>query len=168
MKRSSRLLIGGLLVAVLALAWWFLTPATPAIPLTPPETTRADYEPLIPLSLGGREMYASVADSPVERQFGLSRTTSLPEDVVKLFVFPAADLWSFWMKDMLYSIDIIWLDTAGTIVHIEANVAPETYPTSLVPSGRAQYVIETNAGFVAAQNLSVGDAVSLPPVAAID
>jgi uncharacterized membrane protein (UPF0127 family) len=113
-------------------------------------------------------MYASVADSPTERQLGLSRTTSLPEDVVKLFVFPYADLWSFWMKEMLYSIDIIWLDAAGTIVHIEANVAPETYPTSFAPSARAQFVIETNAGFAAAQNLRVGDVVTLPPVTAID
>ncbi|MCU0678119.1 MAG: DUF192 domain-containing protein [Candidatus Pacebacteria bacterium] len=168
MKRSSRLIIGGLVLVGGAVLWWLFFTPTPPIPLAEPETTRADYEPLIPLTLGGRAMYASVADESTERQLGLSRTTTLPSDVVKLFVFPTADFWSFWMKEMLYSIDIVWLDTNGTIVHIEHAVSPDTYPTSFVPAGRAQFVIETNAGFVDEQNLNVGDVVLLPPLQAID
>jgi uncharacterized membrane protein (UPF0127 family) len=120
------------------------------------------------MTLGGADVFVSVADTPAERQLGLSRTTSLPPDIVKLFAFPVENLWSFWMKEMQYSIDIFWLDASGTIVHIEQNVAPETYPTSFTPAKQAMYVIETNAGFAEVQNLKVGDVVNLPPVQAVD
>lgn len=168
MKRSFKLGIALACVLGGGLVVWFLTPPTPTIPLAAPATPRADFEPLVPITLGGVELYASVADSPLERQKGLSRTTALPADIVKLFVFPREDLWSFWMKEMLYSIDIIWLDGAGTIVHIESAVSPETYPNSLTPVGKAQYVIETNAGFAQAQNIQVGDRVQLPVEKSID
>jgi uncharacterized protein len=168
MKHSSKLIIGGMIVLVGGLMWWLLPVETVTIPLEQPKTTRADYEPLIPMTLGGVAMFASVADSPAERQLGLSRTTSLPPDVVKLFAFPSADLWSFWMKEMLYSIDIIWLDATGVVVHVESNVAPDTYPTSFVPAGKAQYVVETNAGFAQAHSIDVGDTVVLPSIEAVE
>ncbi len=168
MKRSFEVLIVASLLLVVVGAVWLLTKSTPTIPLAAPATTRVDFEPLLPIRLGGADMFASVADSPSERQLGLSRTTALPADVVKLFVFPTEDLWSFWMKEMLYSIDIIWLDATGKIVHIESAVSPETYPNSFTPSSPAKYVIETNAGFVATQNMQVGDMVALPAVSTFD
>ena len=82
--------------------------------------------------------------------------------VVKLFVFGAAGSHSIWMKDMNYAIDIMWVDEAGTIVHIEEGIAPETFPESFGSPTPAWYVIEAAAGFVAANQIMRGDQVLLP------
>lgn len=105
---------------------------------------------------------ASVAQSWPDRIKGLSGTPYLPSDMVKLFVFDSLGMHSFWMKDMNYSIDILWVDEAGVIVHIVENASPESYPAMFVPSAEARYVIETVAGFVTEKGIVVGDTVVLP------
>ena len=125
------------------------------------------YAPLEPVRIGEVSVQASVARTPEERQQGLSGTPYLPEGVVKLFVFDAVGDLGIWMKDMQYPIDILWLDTAGQVVHIEDMVQPNTYVSdtnaevfnSPVP---AQYVIETKAGFVAENDIRIGSYVDLP------
>jgi uncharacterized membrane protein (UPF0127 family) len=118
------------------------------------------YAPLIPLTLGGVELQASVAETIAQREQGLSSTPYLPAGVVKLFIFDESWPYSFWMKDMLYPIDIIWLDDEKMIVHIEHRVTPDTYPQSFTPPTAATYVIETNAGFAKAQGLATGTKAS--------
>ncbi len=150
-------LIGGL-------GWYALAPlfhTETVVPLVK-ETTRADYEPLLPMKIGGVDVMASVADSPEERQLGLSGTTMIPEDVVKLFVFDGENKWSFWMKDMLYSIDIIWVNERGEVVTVKESVAPETFPESFTPTDPAKYVIETEAGFSRQYGIVPGTKVTLP------
>jgi uncharacterized membrane protein (UPF0127 family) len=114
------------------------------------------YAPLTPLLLGGQHLQASIADTEPERERGLSGTPYLPPGIVKLFEFDTVSKWTFWMKDMLYPIDIIWLDDQKRIVHIESNIAPSTYPNTFAPPVPAKYVIETEAGFTAAKKISVG------------
>ena len=104
-------------------------------------------------------MKASVADTLPERIQGLSNTPFLPKDVIKLFVFEAYGEHSIWMKDMNYSLDIIWVDREGKIVHIEENISPDTYPESFSSPVPAWFVVEANAGFVANNAISVGDEV---------
>lgn len=108
------------------------------------------------------EVQASVAETWPERIEGLSNTPYLPESIVKLFVFDSSGLHSFWMKDMNYSIDIIWVDEAGEIIHIEKDASPASYPAMFVPTKEARYVIETVAGFVDKHSLQLGDGVVLP------
>ena len=79
-----------------------------------------------------------------------------------LFVFPTADRYGFWMKDMLASIDIIWLRSDGTIIEIEEGVSPETYPTPFYPPERVSYVLETRTGEARAQGWEPGTRLSLP------
>ena len=114
------------------------------------------FAPLSPLTLGGVALAASVADTTSERQQGLSGTPYLPTGVVKLFIFDEAGLWGFWMKEMKYPIDIIWLDEHKEVVYIEHYLTPESYPKTVTPPGNAKYVIETKAGFAAANNLTIG------------
>ena len=108
------------------------------------------------------EVQASVAETWPERIEGLSNTPYLPEGVVKLFVFDSAGFHSFWMKDMNYGIDILWVNEASEIVHIEQEASPESYPAMFVPNEEARYVIETVAGFVEKHGLVLGDSVVLP------
>jgi len=127
-----------------------------------PEEWRAIYPNTIPLTIGTVEVEASVADTLAKRIKGLSDTPFLPENVVKLFAFGVPGSHSIWMKDMNYSIDIIWAAEAGEIVHIEENVSPDSFPSSFSSPVPAWFVVETSAGFVAKNDIKIGDEVVLP------
>ena len=120
---------------------------------------RKYYPELIPIIIGSTTVQASVADSLPERIKGLSSTPYLPKEIVKLFAFGTAGEHSIWMKDMNYTIDIMWVARSGEIVHIKENVSPDTYPESFASPTPAWYVIEAAAGFVASSSIEVGDEV---------
>ena len=126
------------------------------------EDWRVIYPNTVPILVGDVAVKASVADTLSKRIKGLSDTPFLPDGVVKLFAFGAPGSHSIWMKDMKYSLDIIWVAEDGTIVHIAENVAPETYPEAFSSPVPAWYVIEANAGFTASNTIAVGDKVVLP------
>lgn len=86
------------------------------------------------------------AQSPAEHAQGLSNRPNLPADSGLLFIFVAPAQQCFWMKDMQFPIDIIWLSSDKQIQHIEKNVSPSTYPNTLCPQASSQYVVEVNAG----------------------
>jgi uncharacterized membrane protein (UPF0127 family) len=121
-----------------------------------------DWGPLTAIRIGATLVQASVADTPAERIAGLSNTPLLPPGVVKLFVFDTDGPQSIWMKDMRYSIDILWLDQSGLVVHTVSDVSPDTYPNSFASPVPARYVIEARSGFVVEQGIVVGTPVSLP------
>lgn len=64
------------------------------------------------------------------------------------------------MKDMRFSLDIIWLNEAGIITKIEKQVSPETYPADFC-SPNTKYVIELNAGTAEQARLKVGQTLQL-------
>lgn len=82
------------------------------------------------------------ATTPEARERGLSGRGSLPPDRAMLFVFENDAQHSIWMKDMRFSIDIVWLDSEKRVIHQELNVSPSTYPTSFQPETNARYVLE--------------------------
>lgn len=139
-------------------------PATTTSSLVPDSETdwRNIYPRTVGISIGGVAVEASVADTLETRIKGLSGTPYLPPKVVKLFVFGASGSHSMWMKDMNYAIDIIWIDEQGTVVYLEEDITPETFPESFGSPTPAWYVVEAAAGFVAENKISVGDEVMLP------
>ncbi|MDO8430689.1 MAG: DUF192 domain-containing protein [Candidatus Taylorbacteria bacterium] len=102
-----------------------------------------------------------IADTPETHTQGLSNRESLPENTAMLFIFETPDKYGFWMKDMKFSIDIIWLDEKGKIIHIEKDVKPETYPDVFFPPENSLYVLETNAGFAEKNHLMVGNILDI-------
>ncbi len=102
-----------------------------------------------------------LADTPQERTQGLSGRENLAKDEGMLFVFPEEGIYGFWMKDMRFSIDILWLNSAGEVVYIVENASPESYPASFTPEKAAQYVLELPAGFVSSHNVTLGSFVEL-------
>ncbi|HEX2792373.1 MAG TPA: DUF192 domain-containing protein [Candidatus Paceibacterota bacterium] len=102
-----------------------------------------------------------VADTEALREQGLSARDSLGDDSGMLFVFPASGLHGFWMKDMRFSIDMLWLDDAGAIVHVVSNAAPETYPEIFTPPAPARYVLEVPAGYTARRGWGIGTVLDL-------
>jgi uncharacterized membrane protein (UPF0127 family) len=111
--------------------------------------------------IGPASVRVKVADSIEERAKGLSGTTELGENRGMFFVFDEPEIHGIWMKDMNYSIDIIWLDEYGKVVHIQENVSPKTYPKVFDPPSEILYVLEVNAGFVQRTSLGVGDSIDL-------
>jgi uncharacterized protein len=100
-----------------------------------------------------------VVQKQEDRTRGLQFRKSLGGKNGMLFIFPNNRRQSFWMKDTFISIDIIWMDPARKVVHIEKNVPPckaDPCPT-YVPNQNALYVLEINAGHAASLNIHVGD-----------
>jgi len=87
----------------------------------------------------------------------LSNREKLAENQGMLFVFDHTDYHSFWMKDMRFAIDIIWIDENKKVVDITHNAEPESYPKIFKPSLPAQYVLEVNAGWAEEHRVKVGD-----------
>lgn len=106
--------------------------------------------------IGGTDVRVVVADTPATRVQGLSGTDFLAEGEGMLFMFPEEAQYGFWMKDMNFSIDIIWLSREWVVVDMAENVSPESYPTSFSPSKPALYVLEVPAGFAKSHNIAVG------------
>jgi hypothetical protein len=109
------------------------------------------------VTLGGTVVSAEVADTLALRAKGLSGRESLGREAGMLFVFDVDDRHGFWMKDMRFPIDIIWLNASGTVVHLVSRAQPESYPTIFTPSAPARYVLEVNAGFAEEYDVRDGD-----------
>ena len=96
----------------------------------------------------GFAVTAELAVDIESRARGLMFRDKMHEDQAMLFVFEEEDIHSFWMKNMRFAIDILWLDRDKRIVHIEAHVPPcprEPCP-SYTPAAAAAYVLELQAG----------------------
>lgn len=120
---------------------------------------RINSQTIQSLQINNQEFQVLLADDNQERIQGLSGRSSLANNQAMLFVFDEPGKWGIWMKDMLFSIDIVWLDSEKKVVHIEQNVSPQTYPTIFEPTQDSLYVIELNAGTVDMLGLQTGDFV---------
>mgnify|MGYP003619947820 CR=1 FL=1 len=87
---------------------------------------------------------------------GLSGRESMPANQGMLFVFPESSKHCFWMKDMQFPLDMIWVDANKKVVHVEADVQPDSYPNEICPPQPAVYVIEVNAGVAKKAYLTPG------------
>jgi uncharacterized membrane protein (UPF0127 family) len=86
-----------------------------------------------------------VASTPDALSQGLSGRESLVSDQGMLFVFPVSGEYAFWMKDMNFPLDIVWIDADMRVVGIAKNVATSSYPENLLPPSPVRYVLELNA-----------------------
>ncbi|MBI3889607.1 DUF192 domain-containing protein [Candidatus Saccharibacteria bacterium] len=109
------------------------------------------------IKLGKSEFSMRVARSEQELDQGLSGTSKMPVDEALLFVFPRNQKWGIWMKEMNYPIDIVWIDENKTVVHIQRNALPSSYPdTTFRPPKPAKYVAELKAGVIDDKRITIG------------
>ncbi len=111
------------------------------------------------VKIGNLKIPVEIADSSQEWQRGLSGRKFLDWNRGMLFVFPSPGYYGFWMPNMHFPIDIIWIDSKKRIVDISENILPESYPQKFYPKLPSQYVLEVNAGFVRSNKIGVGDLV---------
>ncbi len=107
----------------------------------------------------GNSIVAELAITDEERARGLMFREKIEDNEGMLFIFEAEGFYSFWMKNMNFPIDIIWLDKDRRIVHIEENVPPcKRMPCpSYISRLPAQYVLELKSGKVIKEKLKLYD-----------
>ncbi len=110
----------------------------------------------------GIAVKVEIADEPEEMTRGLMLRESLPDRSGMLFVFEKDGMHSFWMMNMRISLDIIWIDSNGLVVHIERNVPPcQGLCPSYQPKSPARFVLEVNSGFSDKAGLREGSSVKI-------
>jgi len=116
--------------------------------------------------LGNQKLAVEIMRTLEEQNQGLSGRESLPEDRGMLFVYTKPGIQHFWMKDMLFPIDIIWINE-GKIVAItnDIPIPDQDTPISQLPTYASPQpvsaVLEVNAGYTKKHNIAIGDAVEL-------
>ena len=132
-----------------------------AVPLAKAE----DTVPVVVTSSAGEHLFrAEVAASPEEQARGLMFREHMDPDEGMLFLFEPPRRVAFWMKNTLIPLDMIFADTAGRIVAIEANAEPH----SLEPRGpdtTVRAVLEINGGMAERLGIAVGDRIRTPLLA---
>jgi uncharacterized membrane protein (UPF0127 family) len=110
----------------------------------------------------GNTIKVEIADQPDERRRGLMNRESLLEDNGMLFIFDDDGIYSFWMKNVKFSIDIIWINSEGTVVHIEKNVPTcEIICPSYTSQEKARYVLEVESGYTDHLQLKKGSSAQI-------
>lgn len=114
------------------------------------------------VKIANQKVKVDLALSETEKNKGLGGRESLKENEGMLFVFDETGKYPFWMKDMKFAIDIIWIGENKEIIYIKKNATPESYPESFEPENPTmdtKYVLEVPAGFSDKNNLKIGNVV---------
>lgn len=112
-------------------------------------------------------LQVQIADTEPRRIRGLMFQDQLPYDQGMIFVFEQSGLYSLWMLNMQFSLDMIWFDQDGKVVHIEKDVPPcktaleITACQSVVPDDEAVYVLEVTSGFIDQNNITKDSVLSI-------
>jgi uncharacterized membrane protein (UPF0127 family) len=160
MPRRKKMMIISLATAlvlfIIALgAWWYLFFGRANSPLVNGQ-----------LSINNATFDIEIASTTLEQTRGLSFRPSLGANDGMLFIFGAGGVQSFWMKDMNFPLDMIWI-SGTTVVGFAQNVPAPASSTALwslpvyTSPNNTDKVLEVNAGTVAKYNIRVGDAVRI-------
>ena len=114
------------------------------------------------VEVNGLILVADVAATDEQKTKGLAVKNSLAENEAMLFVFDNEAQHTFWMKNMKFPIDIIWIGSDKRVVHIEHNLQPcssELLCPTYKPVADSLYVLETVAGFAERHGITKGTPV---------
>ena len=129
--------------------------ADPAVPLP---------RVVVETSSGARHAVdVELARTEPERRKGLMDRPSLPDDAGMLFIFDETSVQSFWMKNTLIPLDMIFIDDEGRIAGIVESAEPRTL-TERTVGKPSRYVLEVNGGWSRAHGVRAGDRVRFESV----
>ena len=110
--------------------------------------------------VGKTPLWVEVADTLEKQERGLMFRRSLPENEGMLFVYKEPIEMSFWMRNTLIPLDIVFVGADGVILNIH-QARPLDESVLYRSAGAAKYVIETNQGWFSRHGIMPGDRVSL-------
>ncbi|MBA3758466.1 DUF192 domain-containing protein [Candidatus Saccharibacteria bacterium] len=102
-----------------------------------------------------------LANSPTERNQGLSGRQPLKSTEGMIFAFDEPGQSCFWMKDMKFNLDILWFDENKKLIYEKHDVSPDTYPESFCSDIPAKYVVEVTAGVATKNQIKLGDKLDI-------
>ncbi len=148
-----RLIVTFLLLSLFLLGSFFIFEA---LPKSLKVTENIEREIII----GENKFIVDVADTSALQTKGLSGRKNLGENTGMLFIFDKPSMPGFWMKDMNFSIDIIWISRDGVAGFTE-NMQPDNSPNRRLyyPPTPVDSVLEVSAGTVLSHNIKIGDYV---------
>ena len=137
--------------------------ATPGQATAPAETPEAAGGPVV--RVGGSAFEVDLAITPDQQVQGLSGRPSLTPDSGLLFIYERESKYTFWMKEMRFPLDMVWIGANCTVVDITFDAPPPAPGQTLdqlpryAPGVSARYVLEINAGEAGAKGIGPGDQV---------
>ena len=110
--------------------------------------------------INNHKIYIEIANTSEKRAQGLSNHDSLPADHGMLFIFDTYQKPAFWMKDIRFPIDIIWIRD-NIVVDITKNVSilEGSELKHYFPSQQVNYVLEVNSGIVEKNKIEIGQKI---------
>ena len=102
-----------------------------------------------------------IASSSEDMLRGLSERKNLEYGNGMLFIFDNLGSHGFWMKDMNFPVDIIFINENFEVVGIEKNLSTSTYPEIFGEEFISKYVLEVSAGFADKSGIKIGDKTDL-------
>jgi uncharacterized membrane protein (UPF0127 family) len=114
------------------------------------------------VTIRGQRVAVELAITPAEQQLGLGQRDALAWDTGMLFLYEKPGFYRYWMKDMRFDIDIVWIrgDRIVDISHRVPHVAGQNGPTVL-PDELADKVLEVPAGYATALGWRSGQPVEV-------
>lgn len=128
-----------------------------ALALLPGRAIAACDEDMLDLRWSGGTAHfeVEIADDPAERATGLMHRATMPSSSGMLFVYDSPRMVSFWMKDTLIPLDMLFIDARGVVRAIRENAVPQDLTP--IPSGQeVQFVLEVNGGLSARLGIEPG------------
>ena len=117
-------------------------------------------KPVKKVCIKGTCIFAEIPQTKKEMSYGLMFRKGLAGNRGMLFIFQKEGIYSFWMKNMVFPLDIIWIGADRKIADIRRNALPcRKECLSLIPKANAKFVLEVNSGFVEKNRIRVGDRV---------
>jgi uncharacterized protein len=116
---------------------------------------------VLEIKIGEESLFVWTAKTTQEKSTGLSGVKKLEETEGMLFIFEEETIPFFWMKDMNFPIDIIWINSKKEVIEITESILPETYPKTFSPKKPVKYVLEVSAKWCEEKNIEIGDKLDL-------
>lgn len=118
------------------------------------------------LKIGDKNYEIFLTEDEEDMKKGLAVFEDIKDSQGMLFEFSTEDFHSFWMKDMKFDIDMIFLDKEMKVVHIFENVRKDTYKNEtdykiFIPKLKSKYVVEIKSGEIKKNKIKIGDIIEL-------
>lgn len=114
--------------------------------------------------INNNSIKVEIADTPEERSLGLMNRENICKDCGMLFIFENEDYHSFWMKNTLIQLDIIFISSDLTIVDvIQAKPCTKDPCEIYEPKAKAKYVLEVNRNYTTINKIKIGNRVKIIP-----
>ena len=110
---------------------------------------------------GSARFTVELADEPAERAQGLMNRPSMPRSEGMLFLYEAPQRATFWMRNTLIPLDMIFMDETGTVTRIHENAVPLD-ETTIDGGDGVLAVLEINGGLARAMGIDVGSELRHP------